>query len=295
MNVISNGRGNESLRKVRSGWTDIIEDITSFHSSLIQILACSRNTLKPFQPKSDSSNFVPVHDPSMDKNLPQPKGSSSFGCSVFGNCFCCAFGQSGSRSGEVFLKKGPEVSLEKGPDSEWTCAFTLEELYKGTTTRFNIPITIGDKPSTGKLFDVRVKPGTKKGMRGIYKEKGNEFPGCLRSDLVLIVDEKPHTVFKRDGDDLIITLKVSLVDVLAACSDRPLIVTVTTLGGQNWKIPITNMITPNYEEVVPGEGMPVFDDPSRKGNLRIKFDIVIPAGITGEQKDAMVKYLEHSE
>ena len=36
------------------------------------------------------------------------------------------------------------------------------------------------------------------------------------------------------------------------------------------------MIHENYEEVVSGEGMPIPKDPSKRGDLRIKFNIQVP-------------------
>jgi DnaJ family protein B protein 4 len=96
---------------------------------------------------------------------------------------------------------------------------------------------------------------------------------------VFIIDEKSHSVFTRDGNDLIITQNISLAEALTGYT-----VHLTTLDGKNLSIPITNVIHPNYEEVVPREGMPIQKDLAKRGNLRIKFNIKFPTRLTTEQK-----------
>jgi DnaJ family protein B protein 4 len=51
------------------------------------------------------------------------------------------------------------------------------------------------------------------------------------------------------------------------------------------------VIDPNYEEVVPREGMPIQKDPTKRGNLRIKFNIKFPTRLTAEQKAGIKKLL----
>jgi DnaJ family protein B protein 4 len=63
------------------------------------------------------------------------------------------------------------------------------------------------------------------------------------------------------------------------------------LDGRTLTIPVNNVIHPNYEEVVAKEGMPIPKDPSRRGNLRIKFDIKFPTRLSAEQKSGIKKLL----
>lgn len=126
---------------------------------------------------------------------------------------------------------------------------------------------------------IEIKPGWKKGTKITFPEKGNEQPNVKAADLVFIIDEKPHSVFSREGNDLIVTQKISLADALAGYTAR-----IVTLDGRTLTIPINSIIHPTYEEVVLREGMPIPKDPSRKGNLRIRFNIKFPAKLTNEQK-----------
>ncbi|XP_031091829.1 dnaJ homolog subfamily B member 13-like [Ipomoea triloba] len=181
----------------------------------------------------------------------------------------------------------------KAPPIEQTLPCSLEELYKGTTKKMKISREIID--ASGKIMPVEeiltinIKPGWKKGTKLTFTEKGNEHPGVIPADLVFIIDEKPHKVFTRDGNDLVATQKITLVEALTGCT-----VHLTTLDGRNLTIPINSMIHPNYEEVVPREGMPIPKDPSKKGNLRIKFDIKFPTRLTASQKAGIKELLGSS-
>lgn len=140
--------------------------------------------------------------------------------------------------------------------------------------------------TTEEILTIEIKPGWKKGTKITFPEKGNEQRGVIPSDLVFIVDEKPHSVFKRDGNDLVITQKISLVESLTGFNAQ-----VTTLDGRTITVPINSVISPSYEEVVKGEGMPIPKEPSKRGNLRIKFNIKFPTRLTSEQKTGIKRLL----
>ena len=93
-------------------------------------------------------------------------------------------------------------------------------------------------------------------------------------------------MFTRDGNDLIVTQKITLAEALTGYT-----VHLTTLDGRILTIPINNVIHPNYEEVVPKEGMPIQKDPTKRGNLRIKFNIKFPTRLNAEQKAGIKKLL----
>ncbi|CAN1146412.1 DnaJ homolog subfamily B member 13, partial [Linum perenne] len=63
------------------------------------------------------------------------------------------------------------------------------------------------------------------------------------------------------------------------------------LDGRSLTIPVSNVIHPTYEEVVPREGMSIPRDQTRRGNLRIKFSIRFPTRLAAEQKADFKKLL----
>ncbi|XP_031128404.1 dnaJ homolog subfamily B member 4-like [Ipomoea triloba] len=178
----------------------------------------------------------------------------------------------------------------KAPAIERTLPCSLEDLYKGTTKKMKISREVIDtngRPTTmEEILSIEIKLGWKKGTKITFPEKGNEQRGIIPSDLVFIIDEKPHSLFKRDGNDLIVTQKLSLLEALTGYTAQ-----ITTLDGRNLTIPITSIISPTYEEVVKGEGMPIPKEPSKRGNLRIKFNIKFPSKLTSEQKTGIKRHL----
>lgn len=78
------------------------------------------------------------------------------------------------------------------------------------------------------------------------------------------------------------TQKISLVEALTGCT-----VQLTTLDGRNLTIPINTVVYPGYKEVVPKEGMPIPKEPSKRGDLRIKFNIKFPSRLTDDQKSGL--------
>ncbi|KAF7139968.1 hypothetical protein RHSIM_Rhsim06G0137000 [Rhododendron simsii] len=137
-----------------------------------------------------------------------------------------------------------------------------------------------------EILTIDIKPGWKKGTKITFPEKGYEQPGVIPSDLIFIIDEKPHSVFTRDGNDLVVTEKIPLSEALTGHTVRQ-----NTLDGRTLTIPINNVIHPDHEEVVRGEGMPIPKDPTKKGNLRIKFNVKFPARFNPEQKAGIKKLL----
>ncbi|KZV51118.1 DNAJ heat shock family protein [Dorcoceras hygrometricum] len=207
--------------------------------------------------------------------------SSNFPSSMFGDDIFGSFGGD-SRP----MSSGPR----KAPPIERRLPCSLEELYKGSKKKMKISREIAD--ASGKTLPVQeiltidIKPGWKKGTKITFPDKGNEEPNVIPSDLIFVIDEKPHSVFTRDGNDLVVTQKISLAEALTGYT-----VHLTTLDGRSLSIPINSVIHPGYEEVVRGEGMPISKEPSRKGDLRIKFDIKFPTKLTAEQRSGFKKLL----
>ncbi|KAJ1387958.1 HSP40/DnaJ peptide-binding [Sesbania bispinosa] len=184
---------------------------------------------------------------------------SRFSGGMFGDDMFGSFGGGGVHMNQGAPRKAPPV------ENRLPC--TLEEIYKGATKKMKIleklqmPLALCMTEMIELKFD----------------------------NLVFIVDEKPHGVFIRDGNDLIVTKNISLAEALTGYT-----VHLTTLDGRNLSIPINNVIHPNYEEIVPKEGMSLPKDPSKKGNLRIKFSIKFPTRLTDEQKAGIRKLLAAS-
>lgn len=131
-----------------------------------------------------------------------------------------------------------------------------------------------------------MKPGWKKGTKITFPDKGNEQLGQLPADLVFVIDEKPHDLYERDSNDLIVNQKVTLAEALGGTS-----VSLTTLDGRNLSIAVTDIISPGFELVVPKEGMPIAKERGNRGDLRIIFEVKFPTRLTPEQRAGLKRAL----
>eukprot|EP00249_Psilotum_nudum_P016828 c26001_g2_i2 orf=372-1397(+) len=192
-----------------------------------------------------------------------------------------------------FNESGTSSGLRKAAPIENKLPCTLEELYNGCVRKMKISRSIIDASGKSMLVEevlsIGVKPGWKKGTKITFPEKGNEQPGLIPADVVFVIDEKPHDVFKRDGSDLVVVQKIALVDALSDYT-----ISVITLDGRTLNIHCNEIITPGYEKVLPKEGMPIAKETRKRGNLIIKFDIKFPSRLSTEQKSGLKRLLAGS-
>ncbi|XP_021761684.1 dnaJ homolog subfamily B member 4-like isoform X1 [Chenopodium quinoa] len=176
----------------------------------------------------------------------------------------------------------PQVQ-KKGPPVENNLPCSLEDLYKGAKKKMKISRTVAD--DTGRvrtveeILTIDIKPGWKKGTKITFPEKGNQGPGVIPSDLIFVVDEKPHPLYKRDGNDLVIDQDITLLEALTGKN-----IELTSLDGRSITIPLNDIVKPGDEVIVPNQGMPISKEPNKKGNLRVKINVKYPPRLTEEQK-----------
>ena len=71
-------------------------------------------------------------------------------------------------------------------------------------------------------------------------------------------------------------------------------VSLHTLDGRALAIPLTEVVGPRSEKVVPGEGMPVAKAPGTRGNLRVRFEIDFPSRLDDLQRIALHQLLSQT-
>ncbi|KAL8161540.1 hypothetical protein V2J09_013029 [Rumex salicifolius] len=173
---------------------------------------------------------------------------------------------------------------------ETQLACSLEELFKGSKRKMKISRVVlddsGNPKTVEEVIGIDIKPGWKKGTRITFPEKGNQGPGSIPGDLTFVIDEKPHSVFKRDGNDLVVNKRISLLD---AITGKTLI--LTTLDERNLNVEVSEIVRPGHEIVIENEGMPISKEPHKRGNLRIKFDVKFPRKLSDEQKSDLRRIL----
>mgnify|MGYP001567533730 FL=1 len=84
-----------------------------------------------------------------------------------------------------------------------------------------------------KVLEVFIDRGMKEGQTISFAGEADQSPGVEPGDVVIVIEEKPHAVFKRKGDDLYAEVEIDLLTALAGgqftilhLDDRALLVTI---------------------------------------------------------------------
>lgn len=124
-----------------------------------------------------------------------------------------------------------------------------------------------------KILEVHVDKGMGDGQKIIFNGEGDQEPELEPGDIIIVLDEKEHPIFKRSGNDLIIRQEVQLVEalcgfqkVIRTLDDRDLVITA-----------IPGEVTKHGDvKCVKNEGMPQYKNPFEKGRLIVQFLVLFP-------------------
>jgi len=113
--------------------------------------------------------------------------------------------------------------------------------------------------------------------------------GAEAGDLYVRVRVKPHKVFTRDGDDLVMKHEVRLIDVLLSRS-----VEVETIAGEKTAVEIPQGFTFGDELVLASSGMPHLGGYG-KGNLRITLEVQFPKKLSKKAEELLKELKKETE
>eukprot|EP01133_Synstelium_polycarpum_P015194 gene15194-17980_t len=126
-----------------------------------------------------------------------------------------------------------------------------------------------------KTLEVNIDKGMKNQQKIVFSEEGDfESTDVVPGDVIVVLQQKEHEVFTRDGDDLIMEHSITLLEALTGFTFY-----VTQLDGRVLTVtqPAGKIITPNAVKVIYEEGMPKYKRPFEKGRLFVKFSVAFPA------------------
>lgn len=132
-----------------------------------------------------------------------------------------------------------------------------------------------------KVIEVEIDKGMMEESKITFTGLSNESPDAIAGDVIFIIREIPHPVFKRGGRrpyDLVIEKDISLVDALCGFE-----FTIKHLDGRILYVHNTDIIKPGEMKEIRDEGMPIKSRIWDKGSLFIKFNVVFPDKLNVEQ------------
>lgn len=231
-----------------------------------------------FGGRNPFDSFFGRTDDDMDTEDP----FSGFGMGGFGHLGGFPRGAPGRR--EAMPRKQDPPVIRELPVS-------LEEIFAGCTKKMKISHKrLGPDGRSvhteDKILTIQVKRGWKEGTKITFPKEGDETLSNIPADIVFVLKDKPHTVYKRDSSNVVYKAKISLREALCGCSIK-----VPTLDGRTISLDSKDIINPGTKRRIHGEGLPLPKAPDQRGDLLVEFDIRFPDRLSTSSRETLERVL----
>ncbi|CAI9540162.1 unnamed protein product [Staurois parvus] len=187
--------------------------------------------------------------------------------------------------------RGPPINKKQDPPIIRELPVSLEEIFSGCTKKMKIShkrlgLDGRSVHSEDKILTIQVKKGWKEGTKITFPKEGDETPTNIPADIVFVLKDKPHSVFKRDSSNVVYTAKINLREALCGCS-----VNAPTLDGRTIPVVSRDIINPGTKRRIQGEGLPFPKAPDQRGDLIVEFDIRFPDRLSTAARETLERVL----
>ena len=138
------------------------------------------------------------------------RGQTGFDPENLEDILAQAFGARGA-GGPGASGRGGQHFTARGGDAHYTLTVGFLDAANGTSRRITLP--------EGKTLDVRIPAGTRDGH--VLRLKGQGMPGFgggAAGDALVEIVVAPHPLFRREGDDIIIELPVTIQEAVVGAT-----------------------------------------------------------------------------
>jgi len=124
-----------------------------------------------------------------------------------------------------------------------------------------------------QVLEVNVRGGSAHGQKMTYEKQADESPDMDPGDVVVVLQQLEHAVFRREGDNLFMKKSITLLEALTG-----FMFTVDHLDNRRLVIRsgAGEVVKPGDFKAVRDEGMPMAKNNYIKGQLYIEFDVIFP-------------------
>jgi len=124
-----------------------------------------------------------------------------------------------------------------------------------------------------KTLDVYITKGQKHGTRITFKGEADEAPNTIAGDVVVVLQQTEHPSFRRDGAQLFVKQRITLLEALTGFS-----FTLTHLDGRVLRVSSEPgmVCKPGQTKCLRDEGMPLVSNPYSRGHLWVEMEVDFP-------------------
>lgn len=145
----------------------------------------------------------------------------------------------------------------------------------------------GQKVSRGDtVLEVDVEKGIPDGHQIVFDMEADQSPEVLPGDVIMIVSTLEDATFRRKGNNLETTLKISLRDALLGFTKH-----ITHMDGRQVQVSQGDITQFGARIKVANEGMPKHNVPSEKGDLVVVLEYDMPRVLNEAQRELLDKLL----
>jgi len=207
-----------------------------------------------------------------------PQGGQNFQGGDFGDIF------GGGNPQDIFstlFGSGARRGPRKGQDLQTESTINFKEAAFGTTLELRLSTDGGPAQSISARVPAGINDGAKIRVRG-KGSPGEAGPG----DLFILLHVKPHAIFSRKGENILLTLPVTFTEGALGADIK-----VPTLKGEEVTVRIAPG-TPNGRTLrVKGRGI---TKGSTTGDLLVTIEVQVPQKVDGKALDSLKKFAEET-
>jgi molecular chaperone DnaJ len=137
-----------------------------------------------------------------------------------------------------------------------------------------------------ETIEIKVPAGVVNGMAFIMSGKGHGIKNGVEGDLIVRVNELPHSIFNRVGNDLRMNLKLEYHQLILG--DK---VEIDTIDGNKIRITIPEYSNVGQNLRIPSKGLSEINSSSR-GDLFVNLDINMPKSLNDDLKSIIIDLKE---
>jgi len=179
-------------------------------------------------------------------------------------------GQQRSRPQDPFQQQRRQQAAQ-GQDIETSLRLSFDEALQGGRRQVRLP--------NGETVRLKVPKGVRDGYKVRLRGRGQAGPRGQAGDLYVTFRVGEHPRFRRKGDDIYLTERVSAFDAILGCTRR-----IPTPYGQKVKLNIPAGTQPGEKLRLKGQGVQMEEG---NGDLYVEIDVHIPENLTDAQREAL--------